>query len=233
MVQQQQVCKTSSDRAIFFCVARNGRLKEVIELSRIFDNDVDVLNEALVESCRRGRSRLDVVNWFEEYTAADVNYNNWEVLLQNPSLIAACVRDPLDIVNYLMETCLSMEITLLTRVCRYVNMSVSMFLLYEVSDLDANINKRHDGNTVLHYVVWCCKDDYAKLHWACERGNVTEVLNLAYERGHKINVQDNDGYTPLHTACCYSDILESLILERADWTITSKKGRLLHKWLRV
>ena len=222
--------KTSGDRERFFRAARNGRLKEIIELSSKFKNNVEVLSEALIESCRGGR--LDVVKWLGEYTAADVNYNKWEVLLWNTPLTAACGYDHLDIVKYLVETCRA-DVNLpadgghtsLTRACRYVSMSVSTYLC-AVSDLDVNIANRHDGNTALHYVVWYSKDDYTQLHWASYRGNVTEVLNLVYVKGHKINVQDNDGYTPLHIACFNgdSDIVESLMLAGADETITNNRG---------
>ena len=110
-------------------------------------------------------------------------------------------------------------------------MSVSMYLLCEVSDLNINIADRH-GNTALHLAVWCSKDDFTQLHWACYsgyyyRGDVTKVLELVYVRGHNINVQDNDGNTPLHYACGngYSDIVETLMLAGADETITNDEGK--------
>ena len=210
--------------------AQNGRLEEVIKLSSEFSNDVVVLSWALIESCYYGR--LDVVKWLGGHTAADVNYKG---LLDTP-LIVACENDHLDIVKYLVETCHadvnlpdSEGYTPLTRACLNVSMSVSMYLLCEVSDLDVNIAYRRDGNTALHLAVWCSKDGgYTQLHEACGwyRGDVTEVLRLVYVRGHKINVQNNDGNTPLHKACSYghSDIVETLMLAGADETITNDDG---------
>ena len=45
-------------------------------------------------------------------------------------------------------------------------------------------------------------------------------------RGHKINVQDNAGNTPLHRACYngYSDIVETLMLTVADEIIANDDG---------
>ena len=68
---------------------------------------------------------------------------------------------------------------------------------------------------------------------ACDRrGDVTEVLSLVYVRGHKINVQNNDGNTPLHLACSkgHSDIVETLMLAGADETITNDRGKTPAQW---
>ena len=55
---------------------------------------------------------------------------------------------------------------------------------------------------------------------------MTKVLSLVYVRGHKMNVQDNYGDTPLHWACSngHSDIVETLMLAGADETITNDDG---------
>ena len=222
----------SDDSWRFINAAEHGQLEEVIKLSSKFSNDVEVLSKALIESCYEGH--LDVVKWLRGNTAADVNYN--EEVLGTP-LTAACKRDHLDIVKYLVETCHadvnlpeSGGNTSLTTACRFVRMSVSMYLLCEVSDLDVNIADRYyDSNTALHLAVWCSKDrGYTQLHEACGyRGDVTEVLSLVYVRGHKINVQNNDGNTPLHLACYtgHSDIVETLMLAGADETITNDEGK--------
>ena len=214
------------DSVRFIDAAESGRLKEVIKLSSKFSNDVEVLSEALIKSCLWGH--WDVVKWLGGHTAANVNYNGE---LWTP-LRAACINDQLDIVKYLVETCYA-DVNLrdrrgntsLTIACSNVSMSVSMYLLCEVSDLDVNIADS-DGNTGLHLAVWRSKDSYTQLHEACGyRGDVTEVLRLVYVRGHKINVLDNIGYTPLHLACFngHSGIVETLMLAGADKTITNDK----------
>ena len=221
--------KTSDDRERFIDAARYGRLGEVIKMSSKFNNDMEVLNKALRRSCEEGH--LDVVKWLWGYTAVDVNYSNSEEWSYTP-LTAACRNDHLDIVKYLVETCRadvnlldSTDDTSLTLACQYVSMSVSMYLLCKVSDLDVN-NANIVGNTALHYAVWCSKDHYTQLHYACTRRDVTEVRRLVYVTGHKINVQNNDGNTPLHRACYYvrTDIVETLMLEGADETITNDRG---------
>ena len=67
--------ETSNDREKFHKAVMYGLLKEVIELSSKFSNDVTVLSEALVESCYGGK--LDLVKWLRVHTAADVNYQHW------------------------------------------------------------------------------------------------------------------------------------------------------------
>ena len=222
----------SDDSERFIDAAYNGQLEEVIKLSSKFSNDVKVLSEALIWSCEYGH--LDVVKWLGGHTAADVNYST-EGLLGTP-LTAACDNDHLDMVKYLVETCHadvnlpdSYGYTSLTIACLNVRMSVSMYLLCEVSDLDVNIANSY-GNTALHLAVWRSKDiGYTQLHEACYRyrGDVTEVLSLVYVRGHKINVQNNYGNTPLHLACSkgLSDIVETLMLAGADETITNDEGK--------
>ena len=218
-------------RKRFFDAARNGQLEEVIELSSKFENDVKVLSQALIRLCDRGH--LAVVKWLGGNTTVDVNYFNTDGWWNTP-LIAACYYDHLEIVKYLVETCHadvnlpdSKGNTPLSRACRNFSMSVSSYLLCEISDLDVNIANK-DGNTALHLTVWCSKDNKTQLHKACNRGgDVTEVSRLVYEEGHKVNVQDNHGNTPLHLACSYgrSDIVETLMLAGANETITNDEQK--------
>ena len=226
---------TPDDSQELFDAAEDGRLKEVIELSSWpkFSEDVNVLSEALICSCRKGH--LEVVKWFVQHTVADVNYNNSENLWSTYTpLTAACEDDHLDIVKYLVETCFAdvnipgngMQ-TPLIMANKYVSTSVSKYFLCEVSVLNVNFADG-SGNTALHYAVWCNKDSYTQLHDACDiLGDVTEVLRLICVNDHKIDLQDNMGYTPLLNACHYgrSDIVETLMLAGADDTITNDEGQ--------
>ena len=80
----------------------------------------------------------------ETYCSADVNYKSGEWT----PLIAACINDHLDIMKFLMETCHA-DVNLpanegyvsLTMACSNVSMSVSIYLVCEVSDL--NVNGKH------------------------------------------------------------------------------------------
>ena len=218
------------DRKIFLDAAKDGQLKEVIKLSSKFNNDMKVLSQALIRSCREGH--LDVVKWLCEHTVADVNYTNMEVWLKYTPLTAACARNHWDVVKYLVKrrhaivnSHDSYGFKPLTLVCYHASMSMSMYLLREVSNLDVNIAD-NAGNTALHLAVWRSKDNYTDLLEACRVNDVTEVVILVLKESQKINVQDNDGNTPLHIACSYGhiDIVQILMLTEADETITNDKG---------
>ena len=218
--------KSDDDWKRFCDAAQAGRLEEVIKLSSRFNNDMVTLNEALRDSCYDGH--LDVLKWLMEHTAADVNYNRgrWT------PLTAASYYGHLDIVKYLVENCHA-DVNLpdsdgdipLTMACRFVNISVSMYFLLEVSDLDVNITDIN-SDTALHLAVWRSKDYNTQIHKACIISHESEVLRLVYARNHEINAQDNIGCTPLHIACDwgYSAIVEILMLAGADMTITNDDG---------
>ena len=230
---------TSDDRKRIKVAASNGQLKAVIELSTKFSGDVKLLSETLVRSCRWGH--LDVVKWMVEHTAADVNYTaviretfKWgeEVDRYFTPLTAACTYTHLDVLKYLVKTS-RVDVNLsdnskwgytpLITACAYYSMSLSMYLLSEVSDLDVNIAD-NKGFTALHFAVSCSKDDgYTQLHLACIKGDVTEVMRLVNVDDHMINAQNNAGYTPLHWACRlgHGDIVKILMLAGADETITN------------
>ena len=228
---------TSDDRERIKVAASEGQLNAVIELSTKFSGDVKLLSETLIESCHEGH--LDVVKWMVEHTAADVNYtavirgtSTWgeEVDSYYTPLTAACTFKHLDVLKYLVKTSRvnvnlpdsEWGFTPLIAACLCYNMSLSMYLLSEVSDLDVNI-AGYKGFTALHFAVSCSKDDgYTQLHEACVKGDVTEMMRLVNVDDHMINAQNNVGYTPLHLACRFghSDIVKTLMLAGADETIT-------------
>ena len=231
--------ETSDDRERIKVAACNGQLNAVIELSTKFSDDVKLLSETLIRSCYWGH--LDVVKWMVEHTAADVNYTAviretlpWgeEVGDYYTPLTAACAYEHLDVLKYLVETSRvnvnlpensKLGLTPLTRACINYSMSLSMYLLSEVSDLHVNIAD-NQGFTALHYAVSCSKDSgYTQLHEACIKGDVTEMMRLVDVDDHMINAQNNVGYTPLHLACRlgHSGIVNTLMLAGADETITS------------
>ena len=234
---------TLDDKERIKVAASNGQLNAVIELSTKFSDDVKLLSETLIYSCHEGH--LDVVKWMVEHTAADVNYTaviretyTWgEVDSNYTPLTAACTYnhlyayEHLDILKYLVKTS-RVDVNLrensiwgytpLIRACYSYSLSLSMYLLSEVSDLDVNIAD-NGGFTALHFAVSCSKDKgYTQLHEACIKGDVTEVMRLVNVDDHMINAQDNAGSTPLHWACRlgHSDIVKTLMLAGADETIT-------------
>ena len=229
---------TLDDRERIKVAARNGQLEDVIELSTKFSDDVKLLSETLIRSCYKGH--LDVVKWMVEHTAADVNYTaviretfTWgeEVDSYYTPLTAACAYKHLNVLKYLVKTSRvnvnlpensELGNTPLITACLNYNMSLSMYLLSEVSYLDVNI-AGNEGFTALHYAVSCSKDKgHTQLHKACIKGDVTEMMRLVDVDDHMINAQSNGGYTPLHFACRlgHSDIVKTLMLAGADETIT-------------
>ena len=86
------------------------QLKNVINLSTKFSDDVKLLSETLIKLCWQGH--LDVVKWMVECTAADINYTKlirgrytWgeEGDLYYTPLTAAFRCKHLDVVKYLVE----------------------------------------------------------------------------------------------------------------------------------
>ena len=186
--------KIFDDRERIKVAASNGQLTDVIELSTKF-SDVKLLSETLIWSCFEGH--LDVVKWLVEHTEADVNYTGvirgtltWgeEVDYYYTPLTAACTYEHLNVLKYLVQTS-RVDINLpekgkrgytpLITACFRYNMSQSMYLLSEVSDLDVNIADNNNGYSALHLAVSCSKDyGHTQLHLACMKGDVTEIMRL-------------------------------------------------------
>ena len=211
--------------------AGDGRLGEVIQLSsHEFSRNVRVLSVAFHCSCKNGQ--LVVAKWLAEHTRADVDYVIRSVMSSSRPLVTACYNGKLDIVKYLLKDSrvnvnlndCNFGLTPLSWASSKVNTPLSMIFLQEASDeLDVNIVDNY-GNTALHYTIWC-RTSY-KLHEACDRNEMPEVMRLIYEDYFSINEQDNWGNTPLHFACRDGrrEIIEVLMVIGADETITNDKG---------
>ena len=94
--------KASDDRKRFLDAARYAQLKDILELSSKLSNDVRLVSDALIRSYAVDDHYLDVVKYLVETCHTDINLYD---SIGNTSLIM---------------------------VCRYVKVSVSMYLLGEV-----------------------------------------------------------------------------------------------------
>ena len=231
----------SEDVMKFIDAVYNGRLDDVTLQSHLFVNDVERLNEALMESCKYGH--LDVVKWLVKHTAVSVNCRQG---FNYTPLVAACWYGCLYIVKYLVDKCRADAnlpdgdgVTPLIAACCRISMSVSKYLLCEVSDLEVDAVDSNN-NTALHYSI--CYDKgyrgFTQLHKVCaEKDDIDEIIKLVYVESHEINVQDNDGNTPLHKACEHGrkKVVDILMCWGASETITNDLRQTpaqLAKWTR-
>ena len=208
--------------------ANYGQLEQVIRLSADYIGNRDVISEALVQSCKEGH--IELVRWFVEHTAADVNY-----ALTWTSLTAACEFGHEEVVKFLLslsdievnqcDSNFGAGISPLLMACYHDRKSVAMCLLRDArNNLDVNFFDRN-GNTPLHYVVWRCENDgITQLHKACLTENLIYVQTIKSNLlAPIINAQNNAGNTALHLASNlgHVDIVKILMSEGADETITN------------
>ena len=236
--------KSSSVRERLKAAARHGQLDDCFELLKKSPklNKKKLMSKVLIETCKKGHIKL--VQWLVKNTRAHINYigiirDESEILKQDHTfsftpLTTACFNNYLKVVQYLVEIQLA-EVNLLDKggftplkmACHRASYSVSSYLLNAVNDLDINIANSKKQNTALHYAIWCNKPSRTPLHEACEQRDANKVRELTYSNFYIINVQDNSGFTPLHTACYYGfeDIVEILMVAGADETITNDHRR--------
>ena len=230
------VSEISIEKDKIIIAARKGVLEDVVKLSTKFSEDVTTLSETLVMACRMGH--LNVVTWLIENTEADVNYKgnyvetevNHKGKYTMTPLLAACYYGHFSIVKYFLHISRPPNVNIfdtlgdtpLIKSCFNSEIVISKYLIQTSIDIDVNIYNNED-NTALHYTVWRNKKDDSPLHKACKTNNVNEVLRQIYVCKHNINLQNNDGYTPLHLACIYGhrDIVVTLMMAGADEEITS------------
>ena len=98
----------------------------------------------------------------------------------------------------------------LTAACGSGHISVAMYLLLEIKELDVNINFS-SRNSAFHNAVSCERNNgRTPLHEACLKNNLAKVRRIVYEKDYLINRQDNDGFTPLHYACMFDASLDPI-----------------------
>ena len=180
----------------------------------------------LTAACYRGH--LNIVQWLVQNTDADVNKADKYGVTP---LTVACEYGNIEVVNWLIENTLvdinkkgSGDRSPLVSACYNAWGNVTQILLVEgLVNQNVNIidNRR---NSALHYTIWCNSDNgLTSLHRACLFGLQREVSQLIYVNDASVNVQNNEGDTPLHLACLhgYSDIVEIVMMAGANETIAN------------
>ena len=158
-------------------------------------------------------------------------------------LSAACANDQVDeiehIVNKYTVLCSTISNTLIINIrnedgetpliiaCITRSSNAIRWLLKQ-SDIDVNATDEK-SNTALHYVIITNRSGgRTQLHEACENGDFEKVKNMLYvTQRHDVNVQDNDGWTPLHLACFTGQekIVSLLLWAGADVDIRDEDWR--------
>ena len=111
---------------------------------------------------------------------------------------------------------------------RQIRTSMTRYLTYIVSDVDVN-QCDSKGFTALHYVISSEGiKGRTQLHAACHAEDANEIIHLINDCGAEINVQDNNGNTPLHIASQSGncDVITLLMTLGADEMILNNDSRI-------
>ncbi|MHB9147950.1 MAG: ankyrin repeat domain-containing protein [Candidatus Amoebophilus sp.] len=94
-----------------------------------------------------------------------------------------------------------------------------IFKLLLKKGADVNVNVREDEDSVME------KGRYSLLHWAIKRGDV-EIARVLLAKRANVNIQDQDGETPLHWAVdnLQLDFVKLLMENGADPNAKNNKG---------
>ncbi len=210
---------------IFREAARKGSLEDIERLAAYFSDDLVVLNTALHNACNNGR--LNVVKWLVENTAVSNDVDTLGEIVRTSCInYTGC---QLHVVLWMLEnSAIRYNVRLLARILLYcahnnVQWEIVKWIL-EHTDVDVNYDE--NGNTALHYVTWNNQCDKTTLHEACINGDREELERLVFDREDNVNIQDNNGYTPLHWACNggHTEIVRFLVIAGADDSVTDDNG---------
>jgi hypothetical protein len=143
----------------------------------------------------------------------------------------ACSKDQLNVVTWLVEHTVVRDDgrwlgAALEVACRYTQWNIVKWLVTN-TQADVNYISTVNNNSALHYVIRAnTNKSYLPLD------DMTELCRLVYVCGKDVNVQGNDGNTPLRRICSYSNIdsVGALLLAGADETITNDEGQTPVQW---
>ena len=230
--QTAQTCHHQLVLHSLFEACMEGCLDSVMTILRETPQiDINMVNSTghmpLVASCWRGN--LAIVERLVQQS--NCNINQVDSYGHSP-LLAACVKGYLDIVKCLTQLSADVNMsdtdgrTPLILACRKQHLTIAMHLL--AIGTDVNVNAQDNNlNTALHYCVsQLGGDGWAKLHKACNNNNTGELLDLVFNCGESVNVQNNVNDTPLHIACRrgHEDVVSLLLQVGSDVKIVNDDG---------
>jgi ankyrin repeat protein len=181
------------------------------------------------------RGDIDTVKLLTAQTASQAIHDT------SHALRCACYNGRGDVVDWLMANTASSvsklgdldtdngnTMTSLTAACYSGHTYVVVTLLQCVTPHTVNIQCGKYNDSALHSAIWRGRNTgVSRLHVACQNSNIQEIYTLVYTDDNDVDVQDNDGRTPLHHACGYGKVnfVQSLLSVFASTNITDDDKR--------
>jgi hypothetical protein len=188
-------------------------------------NDIELMKGRLWQAAREGR--VEDVRQLSIYFCGDVD-------TLGETLNWACIEGRLNVITWLVENNVARNDgkrlgMALVSACKHTNWNIVKWLVKNTL-VDVNYVDFESKNSILHRIISFNIDNllthYSTIH------NRTEMCRRVYVRGEDVNVQNNDGCTPLHRATFYenADSVGALLLAGADETVTNDEGLTPVQW---
>jgi ankyrin repeat protein len=171
--------------------------------------------------------RVDDVSQLSTHFAGDV-------YTLNVALKTACQYGQLNVVTWLVEHTVLRDDgerlgEALVEACRSGHWNIVKWLVYN-TQVDVNCADFSGNSSILHRII-SFNIDNLLTQYATIR-DLTKLCTRVYLHGEDVNVQNNDGCTPLHWACFYesADSICALLLAGACETIANDDGQTPIQW---
>ena len=215
----------------FYPILLDNNLKQYLKV-RLLE-----VSYQLTKACENDdvNDLMRIVNKYEILckTTSNVSIVNFRTSRGETPLTIACSRGNVKAVKWLLAQ-ISTDInkmssegmSLLLTACAYSRANITSLLLNNTRWINVNaVDERKF--TALHYVIAHSKNGgRTLLHNACENSDYETVKRLLYNHTKRweVNVQDNDGWTPLHLACFMGniEIVALLLWAGADVSVTDE-----------
>jgi ankyrin repeat protein len=226
-----------------------GRYQSVLNFQHLYEALLEASSQGHIEvvQCLLGEMKLshdESVTWLLATASARGDIDTIKLLIAQTAsqaihdtshaLRCACYNGRGDVVDWLMANTASSvskvgdlgadsggTMTSLTAACYNCHTDIMKTLLQCVTPHTVNIQCGRYNDSALSTVIWRSYNSRVNaLHVACTNSNIDTVNTLLYT--DDVNVQNNDGDTPMHCACQMGnvDIVGCLISVFADTNIT-------------